>query len=333
MEPIGCDRSGYRHPDATMASNTPTMPTPAPRSRAVAAKRAAGSSSPAPRRAISTNRSGAPSGRGSGTMQSRTNQTTSARPAMRGARGRSAIETAADIVSATAPLETWRPTIGLRETSHQRRYGTEEGIPGRTGSGCRSSMRGPSDGGRFRAFAAVFAGRQGCRSSPVQVRTVRWRVRRRVRRRRGGPTPVNAVAVSLWVLGGTRPRSPRLISRLELVDAAGEMWMKGERAVSVARARRQGGENLVATRFMVRVPPSRRVTLAVPSESEPGEAEVIVLHRPARPAPRQAPGSRSRRHPAFGLWASRPEAADPVAFVDGLRRRMTERGAPVRKAR
>lgn len=108
--------------------------------------------------------------------------------------------------------------------------------------------------------------------------------------------------------------------------------MKGVRAGSAAAANQGSSENLVATRFKVRVPPSRRVTLSVPAEVEPGEAEVIVLHRRAKPAGRKAARSKSRQHPAFGLWASRPEAADPVAFVDELRRRVMERRARLREA-
>jgi hypothetical protein len=50
--------------------------------------------------------------------------------------------------------------------------------------------------------------------------------------------------------------------------------MKGARASS-ATAKQGTGENLAATRFKVRVPLSRRLTLAVPAELEPGEAEVI----------------------------------------------------------
>jgi hypothetical protein len=107
--------------------------------------------------------------------------------------------------------------------------------------------------------------------------------------------------------------------------------MKGARVRSAAAATQGTGEDLVATRFKVRVPPSRRLTLAVPAEVEPGEAEVIVLHRRAKPA-RKAPRSKSRQHPGFGLWASRSEAADPVAFVDELRRRVMERCARVREA-
>lgn len=108
--------------------------------------------------------------------------------------------------------------------------------------------------------------------------------------------------------------------------------MKGVRAGSTAAERRGPSENLVATRFKVRVPPSRRVTLSVPAEVEPGEAEVIVLHRRAKPARRKAPRSKSLEHPGFGLWASRPETADPVAFVNDLRRRVMERRARPRAA-
>ena len=107
--------------------------------------------------------------------------------------------------------------------------------------------------------------------------------------------------------------------------------MKGARAGS-ATAKQGTGENLAATRFKVRVPLSRRVTLAVPAEVEPGEAEVIVLHRLATPTRRTAQRAKPLQHPAFGLWASRPEAADPVAFVNELRRRMMERRTRLRHA-
>ena len=103
---------------------------------------------------------------------------------------------------------------------------------------------------------------------------------------------------------------------------------------SAGSAPRQGGsEHLVATRFKVRVPPNRRVVLAVPAEVEPGEAEVIVLHQRAKPSRGKGAQSKSRQHPAFGLWASRPETADPVEFVNELRRRMIERRLGVRKPR
>ena len=88
----------------------------------------------------------------------------------------------------------------------------------------------------------------------------------------------------------------------------------------------------MATRFKVRVPPSRRVTLPVPVDVEPGEAEVILLHRRTKPARTGTARPRSQPHPAFGLWATRPEAADPVTFVDDLRRRTMERRVRLRDA-
>jgi len=108
--------------------------------------------------------------------------------------------------------------------------------------------------------------------------------------------------------------------------------MKGTRAGSVAAPTQGPSDDLVATRFKVRVPPSRRVTLAVPADVEPGEAEVILLHRRTKPVRRKTAPPRSRQHPAFGLWASRPETADPVAFMDDLRRRMMERRVRLRNA-
>jgi hypothetical protein len=61
--------------------------------------------------------------------------------------------------------------------------------------------------------------------------------------------------------------------------------------------------------------------------------EAGKTHQRAKPARRNAARSKSRQHPAFGLWASRPEAADPVAFVDQLRHHIMERRKRVRKAR
>jgi len=101
--------------------------------------------------------------------------------------------------------------------------------------------------------------------------------------------------------------------------------MKAARSSASSPASRAAKEQLVATRFTVRVPKDRRLTLAIPLEIEPGEAEVIVLHRGAKPARKRAPLARITHHPAFGLWAKRAEAADPVAFVEELRRRVMEK--------
>ena len=101
--------------------------------------------------------------------------------------------------------------------------------------------------------------------------------------------------------------------------------MKAARSNASSPASSAPSEDLVATRFNVRVPPDRRLTLAVPLEIEPGEAEVIILHRRAKPLRTSKPPARITRHPAFGLWAKRPEAAYPVAFVDELRRRVMKR--------
>jgi hypothetical protein len=74
-----------RQPESAMASNTPTNPTPAPRSSAVATNRACGSLRPPTRLASRTAHPGAPSGRGSGSTQSIRSQSTSAPAAMRDA--------------------------------------------------------------------------------------------------------------------------------------------------------------------------------------------------------------------------------------------------------
>lgn len=101
--------------------------------------------------------------------------------------------------------------------------------------------------------------------------------------------------------------------------------MKAARSSASSPASRAPNAPLVATRFTVRVPKDRRLTLAIPLEIEPGEAEVIVLHHGAKPARKREPLARITHHPAFGLWAKRADAADPVAFVEELRRRVMEK--------
>ncbi|HEX7408511.1 MAG TPA: hypothetical protein VF515_12780 [Candidatus Binatia bacterium] len=101
--------------------------------------------------------------------------------------------------------------------------------------------------------------------------------------------------------------------------------MKTARSSASSPASRAAKEQLVAARFTVCVPKDRRLTLAIPLEIEPGEAEVIVLHRGAKPTRERAPLARITHHPAFGLWAKRAEVADPVAFVEEIRRRVMEK--------
>jgi len=79
-------------------------------------------------------------------------------------------------------------------------------------------------------------------------------------------------------------------------------------------------------RMKVRVPASRRLTLTLPKEVLAGDAELVVLQVPAK---RSSKGVSKRRdpHPAFGMWADHPKAAEPATFAAELRRRVGERRA------
>lgn len=77
------------------------------------------------------------------------------------------------------------------------------------------------------------------------------------------------------------------------------------------------------TRFAVRVPNNRQVTF--PPEVEPGNVELVVLRRDVQPGRRRTTSSKSRQHPAFGMWATNKGTTDSVAFVQELRQRIMER--------
>ena len=81
---------------------------------------------------------------------------------------------------------------------------------------------------------------------------------------------------------------------------------------------------MLAVKLKGEVTENQRLVMEVPGEIPPGPVEVIVLVEEAgRPRKRGKAGP--ERHPLFGMWADRPEAADPVEFAARLRRRIERR--------
>lgn len=64
------------------------------------------------------------------------------------------------------------------------------------------------------------------------------------------------------------------------------------------------------------VTPGGEIVLREPNDLPPGEVDVIVLY--PEPSPRRRRRS-AGSHPAFGIWADRPEAQDPMALAASLR--------------
>jgi len=79
-----------------------------------------------------------------------------------------------------------------------------------------------------------------------------------------------------------------------------------------------------AVKLKGKVTENQRLVMEVPGEIPPGPVEVIVLFEEAgRPRKRGTGGP--EKHPMFGMWADRPEAADPVDFTKRLRRGIERR--------
>ena len=78
------------------------------------------------------------------------------------------------------------------------------------------------------------------------------------------------------------------------------------------------------TRLKGHVTPDRKLIVNVPVEVQPGDVDVILLQEGARAKaeePRQGP----QAHPAFGLWADRPNLNDPAEYAAQLRRQLESR--------
>ncbi|MBI2302808.1 MAG: hypothetical protein HYU66_28210 [Armatimonadetes bacterium] len=65
------------------------------------------------------------------------------------------------------------------------------------------------------------------------------------------------------------------------------------------------------------------LVLTNPTALPPGEVDVILLYR--EPEGRLRRRSKKGKHPAFGIWADRPEAADPAGFAARLRQDLENR--------
>ncbi len=81
---------------------------------------------------------------------------------------------------------------------------------------------------------------------------------------------------------------------------------------------------MLATKLKGQVTSDRKLVVKLPRNIPPGAVEVIVLSEAlARPVkPRSA---RRKAHPAFGIWADRPEAAEAALFAAYLRQQMQNR--------
>jgi uncharacterized NAD-dependent epimerase/dehydratase family protein len=82
---------------------------------------------------------------------------------------------------------------------------------------------------------------------------------------------------------------------------------------------------MYATKLKGQITADRRLIVEqVPKDLAAGAVEVIVLQTVApKPAKRQV--RRKVRHPAFGLWAKRPEVNDAALFAEQLRQRVETR--------
>jgi uncharacterized NAD-dependent epimerase/dehydratase family protein len=82
---------------------------------------------------------------------------------------------------------------------------------------------------------------------------------------------------------------------------------------------------MYATKLKGQVTADRRLIVEqVPKDLAEGAVEVIVLQA-ATPKPIKRPAQRKVRHPAFGLWAKRPEVRDSALFAEQLRHRVETR--------
>ena len=83
---------------------------------------------------------------------------------------------------------------------------------------------------------------------------------------------------------------------------------------------------MIARKLRGRVTKDRRLEVMVPRDIEPGVVEVILLSEDARHRPGwRRTAEPAEAHPAFGLWADRPDIQDTWAFAATLRQRVETR--------
>jgi hypothetical protein len=80
---------------------------------------------------------------------------------------------------------------------------------------------------------------------------------------------------------------------------------------------------MFATKLKGQITRDRRLVVRIPREMEAGTVEVILLHLSSQPTKRRT--RRGTMHPAFGIWAKRPDINDAAAFAAQLRQRVESR--------
>lgn len=81
---------------------------------------------------------------------------------------------------------------------------------------------------------------------------------------------------------------------------------------------------LLAKKLTGTVTPDRRLLVTLPDDLQSGQVQVILLYDRPRPK-RRVKRSPRQTHPAFGIWANRPEVFDAATFAAELRRRIESR--------
>ena len=79
---------------------------------------------------------------------------------------------------------------------------------------------------------------------------------------------------------------------------------------------------MYATKLRGQITRDRRLIIKVPRDVTEGAVEVILLQAAGKPKQRAPRGS---KHPAFGIWAKRPDITDTVSFATELRCRVETR--------
>ncbi len=82
---------------------------------------------------------------------------------------------------------------------------------------------------------------------------------------------------------------------------------------------------MFATKLKGQITPERKLVVDIPAGVAPGAVEVILLQDTSVKVTRRQTRRKSG-HPAFGLWAKRPDLTDAAAFAAQLRQRIEQQG-------
>jgi hypothetical protein len=83
---------------------------------------------------------------------------------------------------------------------------------------------------------------------------------------------------------------------------------------------------MFATKLKGHVTAKRQLVVELPNTVAPGAVEVIVL-QDEPPVVVKSRKTKGTAHPAFGLWAKRPETEDSATYAATLRRQIENRHA------